>query len=223
MRQLVLELHPDAPPRLDNFIVGENIELLATLEQTVIGADHLYLWGPPGSGRTHLLRAAVAACTDAGRPAIYVAGGQLGAAMPADKDALVAVDDIEALTPSAEIALFNAFNRARMLNQTLLLAGTHAPLELDRREDLRTRIGQCLVFELRPLDDRTRTDILVTLAGRRGLHLGDEVIDFLLRHGRRDIPSLVTALDALDRASLERKRPVTLPLLRELMQGGLDI
>lgn len=143
--------------------------------------------------------------------------------MPADEDALLAVDDIEALTPPAEIALFNAFNRARTLNQTLLLAGMHAPLELDRREDLRTRIGQCLVFELRPLDDRTRADILVTLAGRRGLHLGDEVIDFLLRHGRRDIPSLVTALDALDRASLERKRPVTLPLLRELVQGGLDI
>lgn len=50
MRQLVLELHPDAPPRLDNFIVGENVELLATLKQTVIGANHLYLWGPPGSG-----------------------------------------------------------------------------------------------------------------------------------------------------------------------------
>lgn len=223
MRQLVLELHPDAPPRLDNFIVGENVELLATLKQTVIGANHLYLWGPPGSGRTHLLRAAVAACTEAGRPAFYVAGGPLGAVMPADEDALLAVDDIEALTPPAEIALFNAFNRARTLNQTLLLAGMHAPLELDRREDLRTRIGQCLVFELRPLDDRTRADILVTLAGRRGLHLGDEVIDFLLRHGRRDIPSLVTALDALDRASLERKRPVTLPLLRELVQGGLDI
>lgn len=223
MRQLVLELHPDAAPRLDNFVVGENCELLAALEQTVIGTDHLYLWGPPGSGRTHLLRAAVAACADAGRPACYVAGGPLGAVMPADEDALVAVDDIEALAPQAEIALFNAFNRARVLNQTLLLSGMHAPLELDRREDLRTRIGQCLVFELRPLDDRTRADILVTLAGRKGLHLGDEVIDFLLRHGRRDIPSLVTALDALDRASLERKRPATLPLLRELMQGGLDI
>lgn len=49
------------------------------------------------------------------------------------------------------------------------------------------------------------------------------MIDFLLRHGRRDLASLRTVLDALDAASLERKRPITLPLLREMMQHGLEI
>ena len=49
------------------------------------------------------------------------------------------------------------------------------------------------------------------------------MVDFLLRHGRRDLASLRAVLDALDAASLERKRPITLPLLREMMQQGLEI
>ena len=61
------------------------------------------------------------------------------------------------------------------------------------------------------------------MAGRRGLRLDPEVVAYLLRHGRRDMPSLIAAMNALDASSLEQKRPITLPLLRELMQRGLDI
>lgn len=223
MRQLVLELRPDAPPGFDNFVTGTNDELVAALHQTVIGAGHLYLWGPPASGRTHLLRAAVAASAEADRPARFLTADEVADALPDDPALLVALDNVDALSPTAQIALFNTFNNARGRNQTLLLSGPRPPLDLDLREDLRTRVGQCLIFEVRPLDDPTRTEILTTLAARRGLRLSDEVVDFLLRHGRRDLAALVTVLDALDRASLERKRPASLPLLRELMQRGLEI
>ena len=76
---------------------------------------------------------------------------------------------------------------------------------------------------MQPLDDASRAAFLTTLAERRGLRLADEVVDFLLRHGRRELSSLRGVLDALDAASLERKRPITLPLLREMMQQGLEI
>ncbi|NMG75241.1 DnaA regulatory inactivator Hda [Aromatoleum diolicum] len=223
MKQLVLDIRPDAPPTLDNFVVGGNEELVATLRGIAGLPGHLYLWGPAGSGRSHLLRAALAAAQAAGRPATNVAAADVGDELPQTPSLLLAVDDVHALAPAAQIALFNAFNRSRPLGQTLLLAGADAPRNLALREDLRTRIGQCLIFEVRPLDDESRTAILATLAARRGLRLADEVIDFLMRHGRRDLPSLLAVLDALDTASLERKRAVTLPLLREMMQAGLDI
>ena len=105
----------------------------------------------------------------------------------------------------------------------MLLAGPSAPLGLALREDLRTRIGQALIYEVQALDDDARAAILLTLAARRGLRLADEVVEFLLRHGRRELSSLLAVLDALDTASLERKRPITLPLLREMMQQGLEI
>lgn len=230
MKQLVLDIHPDAPPTLDNFVAGANEELLAALgalasadKAAALPARHVYLWGPPGSGRSHLLRATVAACRAAGRPAEYLEGGAAGAALPEETGQLLAVDDVDALAEDAQIALFNAFNRARLNGQTLLLAGAHPPLGLALREDLRTRIGQCLIYEVQALDDDARATILATLAERRGLRLADEVIDFLLRHGRRELPNLLAVFEALDRASLERKRPITLPLLREMMQAGLEI
>ena len=223
MKQLVLDIRPDAPPTLDNCVGGSNDELVAALDAIGRHAAHLYLWGPAGSGRSHLLRAAVAGARAAGRPALYVPAAEAGDELPQTVDALLAVDDLDALDGTAQVALFNAFNRARGNGQTLLLAGATAPLQLAVREDLRTRVGQCLVYEVRPLDDEARAAILRTLAERRGLPLADEVTDFLLRHGRRDLPSLLAVLDALDTASLERKRAVTLPLLREMIQAGLDI
>jgi DnaA family protein len=229
MKQLVLDLRPDAAPTLENFVVGANAELLATLGRLAAATHgqallpHLYLWGSTGSGRSHLLRAACARAREYGRPAHCLAAAEVGEALPDSAGALVAIDDVERLAPAAQIALFNAFNRARGHGQALLLAGAAPPRGLALREDLRTRIGQCLVFEVQPLDDAARAAILVSLAERRGLRLADEVVDFLLRHGRRELPSLVAVLDALDAASLERKRPVTLPLLREMMQQGLAI
>lgn len=223
MKQLVLDLHADAPPRFDNFVEAGNEELLVALRHTVRGDGHLYLWGEAGSGRTHLLRAASAAAAAAGRPTCYLSASEIATALPELPAALLAIDDIDALAPAAQIALFNAFNRARETRQTLLLAGSAPPRALTLREDLRTRVGQCLVYELHALDDDARAMIIATLAQRRGLFLGDDVIQFLLRHGRRDLPSLIAAVDALDRATLERKRPATVPLLRELIQGGLEL
>lgn len=230
MKQLTLDIRPDAPPTLDNFVAGANAELVATLAlladptgKDALPSPHLYLWGASGSGRSHLLRATAALATGQQRPMHLIAAAEIGDSLPETPAALLAIDDIDQLRADAQIALFNAFNRSRGNGQSLLLAGPCAPLELMLREDLRTRIGQGLIYEVQPLDDDSRAAILVALAERRGLRLADEVVDFLLRHGRRDLPSLLAVLDALDAASLERKRPVTLPLLREMMQQGLAI
>ena len=152
-----------------------------------------------------------------------MAAADVDASLPETAAALLAIDDVDQLAPEAQIALFNAFNRARGNGQSLLLSGPAAPLGLRLREDLRTRIGQSLIYEVQPLDDAARAAILAALAERRGLRLADEVVDFLLRHGRRELSTLRAVLDTLDAASLERKRPITLPLLREMIQQGLEI
>lgn len=224
MKQLVLDIAKDTPPRFENFVVGANAALVAALrERADTLADHLFLWGTLGCGRSHLLEATVAAALESGRPAVAIDAREVGASLPGDEGLLLAIDDIGELSETAQVALFNSFNRAGSLGQTLLLSADRAPLQLHLREDLRTRIGQCLVFEVLPLADDERAGILHGMAERRGLRLDAEVVTYLLRHGRRDLPSLLAVMDALDASSLEQKRPITLPLLRELMQRGLDI
>jgi len=219
MKQLVLDVRLDAPPRLDNYFAGSNQALLAALADQARGrlTDHLYLWSAPSMGRSHLLRATTAAAADG----LYLTPPAVAEPLPGN--ALLAIDDVQQLDDSASIALFNVFNRAREQGQALLLAGNAPPRDLQLREDLRTRIGQCLVFEIQPLTDTARSAILSSMAAQRGLRLDGDVVGYLMRYGRRDMPTLVRTLDALDRASLERKRPITLPLLRELMRDGLTI
>lgn len=224
-QQLLLDIYPQQIPTLDNFVIGENTELLSRLRDLADPAvfDQIYLWGAKGSGRTHLLRGAQSAAQARGRPVCYFEGAQLGTELAPPPGSLVIIDDIETLFPEAQITLFRIFNAARVVGYALLLAGDAAPLQLQEvlREDLRTRIGSTLIFEVKTLDDQTKAQALQQHATERGMRLEAQLIDYLLRHGKRDLPSLLKMLDELDRTSLALKRPPSLPLLREVMQSQL--
>ncbi|MCZ7563552.1 MAG: hypothetical protein M5U08_06820 [Burkholderiales bacterium] len=99
----------------------------------------------------------------------------------------------------------------------LLAAGASPPGGLDLREDLRTRLGAGLVFQLHALSDAEKSAALAAHAAARGLRLGEGVLAYLLTHLPRDMATQSAVLDALDRYSLEQKRPVTLPLVREAL------
>ena len=218
MRQLILELLPEAAPDLDNFVAGSNGEVIAGLcrwLQPGNGETCLFLWGDAGAGKTHLLRASGAHYIDsAADPALATlaeddtrSGGR------------IAIDNVEALDASGQIALFNAFNRLRASGGALLAAGNEPPLRLKLREDLRTRLGSGLMFRVHALTDAEKIAALAAQAKARGLRLPPEAFPYILARAPRDMRSLAAILVALDRLSLEQKRPITLPLLREVLQG----
>ncbi|MGH8619960.1 MAG: DnaA regulatory inactivator Hda [Burkholderiales bacterium] len=224
MRQLVLDIAPPDAPAFANFVAGANREGLAAVEHLAAGTGNeprLYLWGEAGSGKSHLLRAAV---TAAGPGAGYVAAADaLPAPEAVPRGALLAVDDVDRLDADAQIALFSLSNAAAAGLCRLLVAGAHAPARLRLRPDLATRLGAGLVFRLQPLTDEEKADALRRHAHGRGLRLSDEAISYLLVHARRDLPSLLALLDALDRYSLAAKRAVTVPLIREVLEPGMDL
>ena len=196
--QLVLDLAPAAGPDFDNYVAGPNAEAVASLRSFAAGATRdavMYLWGEPGSGRTHLLQSA-------------------GKANPG----LVIADDVDHLDEPAQQRLFAAINAAREGAPPVLAAGGQPPAQLALREDLRTRLAWGLVYQLKPLSDAEKALHLRAEAARRGLRLSDEVVGYLLTRLPRDLPSLNSVLDALDRYSLAAKRPVTLPLVREALE-----
>ncbi|MBU3903845.1 MAG: DnaA regulatory inactivator Hda [Gammaproteobacteria bacterium] len=214
MSQMLLGIAPEWGPTLDNFVAGRNVELLAALRQAAAGAAEVravYLWGEKGSGKSHLLQAMVAQA--AGQSAHYAER-----AVP-EEAGVVAVDDAEALDDAAQIALFELYNRMREQGGLLLVSGTQAPAHLSLRDDLRTRLGWGLVYQVHALSDEEKAEALRQHAGARGFELPHEVTQYLLRHGRRDLPSLLQVLDALDEHCLRLKRVATVPLLKEVMAG----
>ena len=75
--------------------------------------------------------------------------------------------------------------------------------------------------ELRGFDDVVKA--FFGMWNERGFRLSDDVIGYLLAHGRRDMPTLVATLAALDRHSLATQRPITVPLLRDWLQHDLRL
>jgi DnaA family protein len=197
MQQLPLGISQPAGPAFDNFVAGPNAEALARVRELAGGTLNeriVYLWGEPGSGRSHLLRAAARA-----------------------NPALVVADDVERLDASAQQALFVAINDARDGGPGVLAAGDKPPAQLALRADLSTRLAWGLVYQLAPLGDEDKARHLKTVAAERGLQLSDDIVGYLLTRLPRDMASLQSVMEVLDRYSLMRKRALTLPLVREAL------
>ena len=197
MKQLPLGISGRAEPQFSNYVPGPNAEALAAVRALAEGTCResiVYLWGETGSGRTHLLQAAARA-----------------------NPGLVVADGVEALDADAQQALFVAINRARDGERGVLVSGDAPPARLALRDDLRSRLGWGLVYQLKPLSDADKLAHLRAEAVRRGLPLGDEVADYLLTRLPRDLSTLNDIFDHLDRYALARQRPLTIPLVREAL------
>ena len=220
MQQLLLQLAPPPAPTLDNYVPGRNGAALQPLRDIARGADgerFVYLWGAPGSGRSHLLRGLAQAAR--GRKALYLSGAPL-ACLEGGK--VIAVDDVQDLSAGDHIELFDLYNRVRAGAGALVASGDAAPAQLALREDLRSRFAWALAFQLHPLSDAEKGAALREHARGHALDLPEDIIAYLLKHARRDMASLIGILDALDRYSLEQKRPVTLPLVRDALDSMKD-
>jgi len=203
MQQLLLELAPPPPPTLENFSVGKNGAALKALREALDeGERFVFLWGPGGSGKTHLLRAFSQAATAA----------KLEAA---------AADDVARLGEAEQVALFDLCNRLRVSGGALAASGEAPPARLALRADLRSRLASGIVLQLHPLSDEEKAAALRGHAAARGIALDAELVRYLLTHFDRDMGTQIAALDAVDRYSLQRKRPITRPLLKEAL-GLLD-
>jgi DnaA-homolog protein len=220
MRQLLLDWGATGPPTLDRFVIGRNQELavmlrrIAEREAASLDQRFITLWGGAGVGKSHLLLALAE-----GGQALYLSVDQ-----PAEnflwspEIPLYLLDDCDRMDANQQIAAFALYNAVRESGGILVAATSSPPAQLTLREDLRTRLAWGLVYQVHGLSDEEKIDALSKSANARGLVLSPSVLPYLLTHFRRDMQSLSAILDALDRYSLETQRPITMPLVRELLQ-----
>jgi DnaA-homolog protein len=215
MRQLLLDIAPAPAPTFENFVPGRNAEPLAAVRAALAGIPErvLYLWGETGAGKTHLLRA----FAQGRERARYVRGEDYRGD---ESGGVLVLDDVERLGEARQVALFNAFNERAF--ELIVVSAHAAPKDVALRRDLATRLATGLTYRVLALTDAEKRDALTAHAKARGFALSDEVAAYLLTHARRDMPSLIQALDDLDRYSLETGRPITVPLLKAAIQPELS-
>ncbi len=228
--QLPLALRFPPDQRFETFVGAPEgavalLRAFARAEPGVAGIASVYLSGPAGTGKTHLLLAVCADAESVGLRTAYLplsaAQGRLHAALDAFEHAdVIALDCLDAVVGARddEIALFDAHNRAHDAGRRVLYSACATPDALDfTLPDLRSRLSQCARIALDPLDDAGRAEVLRLRAQRRGLQLEDTAIDWLLKRVDRDLGSLTALLDRLDRESLAAQRRLTVPFLRSVL------
>jgi DnaA family protein len=208
--------------RLDNFVPGPNAAALAHLAALERGAVPVYLWGPAGVGKTHLLRACVARFHEHGLRSSWF---DPGTPLPWQHDegcALMVFDRCDELDAGQQHAAFALFVEATTLGAAVLAAARVPPVDLPLRDDLRSRLGWGHVFALQALAEPEARAALRREADRRGVFLSDEVMDYLLTRFDRDLKHLMLQIERLDRFSLSNKRAITVPLLKQMLaeEGG---
>ena len=220
MKQLLLQLDADRPQTLESFVAGQHAELVALLQlfsqrqPSSFGLRAAYIWGDVGAGKSHLLHALQ---TDA-------SARTLGPDSPlrdfeyAIDVSLYLLDDCQQFDELQQIAAFNLYNQIKEQGGFFVATGHLPPALLTLREDFRTRLGWGLIYQLQGLTDQEKIAALKRAAGARGVTIPEGVLAYLINHFQRDMPALSGLLNALINLSLEIKRPITLPFLREVMQ-----
>ena len=214
--QIPFDFFLSEAPRFDNFVVGDNREAVAQLLDLAAGCSEsgaraVVLWGARSVGKSHLLAALAAnsasACLLLNAASKFPADPFVGAR-------ILCVDDADQLNAGQQAWLFTAFNHMAQSGGVTIATGQTPPGRWRLRDDIRTRMGSGLTFELLPIPQDDLPAALSAYAVGRGFDVSNEVLTFLLTHHKRDIASLCQTLAGLDRLSLALKRRVTVHLLR---------
>jgi len=211
----------------DSFVVCDgNAAALQFARRIADPADAenlLYLHGPAGSGKTHLLQSiARSLCPAGGETACYLTCRENFTArellLRFSGAAALVVDDLHLLPDEASLrgALWQLFNDFYAGGRKVALAGLLPPRELPHLDGhLVSRLLWGLVARVDATDDHSRRMILKKIADDRQVRVPDDVVDYILMTASREVGALIAAFDALFRLSMAEQRRITLPLARQ--------
>ncbi len=227
MSQLALPIGLDDHAVFESFHPAGNEEVVDRLLglATDEAEGGCWLWGAPSTGKTHLLQAV---CDRAGDRSVYVPIRVLADAGPAlivglESREIVCIDDLDIVAGRGdwERAVFNLYNELLNNGGQLIVAALMAPRECGfELPDLASRMSQLPTYALKPLEEDDRVAALRLRADHRGLDLPEETARFLLKRSRRDMTTLYTLLDKLDREALKAKRRLTIPFVRGVLEDN---
>ena len=221
MNQLGLPISLDSKMLLDNFL--GNKQLLDFIDQLYVDktSAEIYVYGAPGHGKTHLLQGATLRSLSNQQNAMYIdCHNSLPGHVLESIEQLnwISIDNIDTINDNDQNLFFDLYNRAKQATVTMLISGSDLPSQLSVMKDLKTRLGLAAIFQLQPLNDELTMLVLNNQMIDRNLSIDSKVYEYLFKYYSRDIKVLLTAMNDLDKASLQEKQIITIPFVRKTLR-----
>jgi DnaA family protein len=232
MQQLTLSVGLNDEAAFDSFYTSDANKLtLNTLSGSLRDETDsmIYLYGSASSGRSHLLQAVCREADVLNLSLVYLPLADMQLYNPADifegleSQQVLCLDDIDVIAGNDlwEREVFNLYNRVLAAGGYVVASANCAPKALALKlPDLQSRLAQFLVLKIQPLTDDAKQAALQLRAKIRGMQLDDEVVAYMLRHGKRDMTYLIECLDKLDKASLNQQRRITIPFAKQVLPAA---
>ena len=221
MNQLGLPILLDSKMLLDNFIA--NSELLNLIHQLFQDkkASEIYVYGLTGQGKTHILQGVVLKALASDKNAIYI---DCINAFPEhlldfiDQLSFISLDNFDLISKENQEIFFDLYNRARQAGVVILVSGSSLPADLTVMKDLKTRLSLAAVYKLEALNDELTMDVLNKQMNDRNLTIDSKIYEYLFKNYSRDLNTLVSAMNQLDKASLQSKKAISIPFVKTVLK-----
>ena len=221
MNQLGLPISLDSKMLLDNFI--SNSELINFIHQLFQDkkASEIYVYGLTGQGKTHVLQGVVLKALASDKNAIYI---DCIDSFPEhlldfiDKLSFISLDNVDLISKENQEIFFDLYNRARQAGVVILVSGSSLPADLTVMKDLKTRLSLAAVFKLEALNDELTMDVLNKQMNDKNLTIDSKIYEYLFKNYSRDLNTLVSAMNQLDKASLQSKKAISIPFVKTVLK-----
>jgi len=221
MNQLGLPISLNASMLLESFVA--NKELLRLINQLFLNekSSEVYIYGASGQGKTHVLQGAVLKALEIDKNAVYI---DCNESFPehildfVDQIDLISFDNIHLISSESQEVFFDLYNRARQAQIFILVSGNTLPSDLEVMKDLKTRLSLAVVYKLEELNDELTMSVIDSQMSQRNLSVNSNVYEYLFKSYSRDLKLLLSTMNDLDKASLQAKKPISIPFVKNFLE-----
>ncbi len=221
MNQLGLPITLNTSMLLENFVA--NKELLRSINQLFLdeNSSEVFIYGASGQGKTHVLQGGVLKALEIDKSAIYI---DCGESFPEhildfiDQLDFISFDNVHLISTENQEVFFDLYNRVRQAQIIILVSADSLPSNLEVMKDIKTRLSLAAVYKLEELNDELIMSVINSQMSQRNLSVNSSVYEYLLRNYSRDLKLLLSTLNDLDKASLQAKKPISIPFVKKFLE-----
>jgi len=221
MNQLGLPISLNTSMLLESFVANQ--ELLRSINQLFLDekSSEVFIYGASGQGKTHILQGAVLKALEMDKNAVYI---DCSESFPehildlVDQIDFISFDNVHLISSENQEVFFDLYNRARQTQIFILVSGDSLPSDLEVMKDIKTRLSLAAVYKLEELNDELIMSVIDSQMSQRNLSVNSNVYEYLFKNYSRDLKLLLSTLNDLDTASLQSKKPISIPFVKKFLE-----